>query len=29
MIDKRSTQAVKESEDAECTTCLATLYIKT
>ncbi len=29
MIDKRSTQAVKQSEDAECTAYLATLHIKT
>ncbi len=29
MIDKWSTQAVKESEDAEHIACLVTLYIKT
>jgi len=29
MINKRSTQAVKESEDAEHIACLATLHIKT
>ncbi len=29
MINKQSMQAVKESEDAECTACLATLHIET
>ncbi len=29
MINKWSTQAVKESEDAECTVYLATLHIET
>jgi len=29
MIDKRSMQAVKEFEDAECIACFATLHIKT
>jgi len=29
MISKQSTQAVKESEDAEHTACLVTLHIET